>query len=712
MTTTEPVAGPPQASPTAGRTTSDTGAPVEVEGGAVRTAERTSPRPADTFGYVPGFDGLRGYVLIVMLAYHHGVKWVQGGIFAVSMFFVLSGFLIASLTLAEWSRRDRVSLSKFWERRARRLLPAALVTLAAVVGLQYVFHLGSSPRFRGDLYGALFYGSNWRFAYSGADYSSLFQIEAPVQHFWSLSIEEQFYFFFPLLFLGVLVLARRRWGWVGGLFAAGAVVTFAWAWHSSTARGNTGITYYSTFTRSSEILAGVAFAFLLASGPARRALTTTTGSRLVAIGGVVGIAGWVFLWHYVPLTSQYMFHGGTILNFVFTALVILACLSPARRNPANRLFNVAIFCALGRLTYAVYLYHWPLYLLLSHERLGWIGYWPLFFVRAAASIGLAALSLRFLETPFRTGMKMPPRRLAIGFAVAVAVVAVLILVVPVHESRTVDLAAAARATADSPLVPDVAVPVPPDTGGPPAQPAARVLLVGDSVVYSAMGGYKDWNATHDDQVHADAYFAVACTLSRAGTMRSLGLDEQPTPTCGQFRNALPAALDGADYDAIIVTMGQKDLGEKFVDGQWRHLGDPVFDEWLAPQVGEIADLLAAEDAPVFWSEATKVRIARANDPSSHWQDFPDNDPARVERLNEIVAGELAGRDNFHLAGHRGLAADAPGRRVQPRLPGGRRPLHPARGRRVRQVGDPEGIGGQGRRLRSNEPGCLQVVARA
>jgi hypothetical protein len=95
-------------------------------------------------------------------------------------------------------------------------------------------------------------------------------------------------------------------------------------------------------------------------------------------------------------------------------------------------------------------------------------------------------------------------------------------------------------------------------------------------------------------------------------------------------------------------MGQKDLGEKFVDGQWRHLGDPVFDEWLAPQVGEIVDLLAAEDTPVFWSEATEVRIARANDPSSHWQDFPDNDPARVDRLNEIMKGQLEGRDNFHL----------------------------------------------------------------
>ncbi len=667
MTTTEPVAGPPQASPTAGSTTSDTGASVAVDAGQVRTVDRTSARPSAELGYVPGFDGLRGYVLIVMLAYHHGVRWVQGGIFAVSMFFVLSGFLIASLTLSEWSRRDKVSLSKFWERRARRLLPAALVTLAAVVGLQYIFHVGSGPRFRGDLLSALFYGANWHFAYSGASYSSLFQIEAPVQHFWSLSIEEQFYLFFPLLFLGVLALARRRWGWVGGLFAAGAVVTFAWAWHSSTARGNTGITYYSTFTRSSEILAGVAFAFLLASGPARRALATTTGTRVVAVGGVVGIAGWVFLWHYVPLTSQYMFHGGTILNFVFTALVIMACLSPARRNPANRLFNVAIFCALGRLTYAVYLYHWPIYLLLSPERVGWIGYWPLFFLRAAVSIGLAALSLRFLETPFRTGMKMPPRRLALGFVVAIAVVAALIVVVPVHESRTVDLAAAARATADSPLVPDVAVPVAPASGGPAAAPSARILLVGDSVVYSAMGGYKDWNATHRDQVHVDAYFAVACTLSRAGTMHSLGLDEQPTPTCRQFRNDLPAALDRADYDAIIVTMGQKDLGEKFVDGQWRHLGDPVFDDWLAPQIGEIADLLAAENTPVFWSEATKVRIARANDPSSHWQDFPDNDPARVERLNELVASEIDGRDNFRLIDTEHWLQSLPGGEFNPDL---------------------------------------------
>jgi hypothetical protein len=98
----------------------------------------------------------------------------------------------------------------------------------------------------------------------------------------------------------------------------------------------------------------------------------------------------------------------------------------------------------------------------------------------------------------------------------------------------------------------------------------------------------------------------------------------------------------------VVTLGQKDLSDRRVDGTWRHLGDPVFDAWLRPHIAQLADLVATEGAPVLWSNASHVRIARANDPSSDWRDYPDNDPARVDRLNELFDEVVAGRPGFTI----------------------------------------------------------------
>ena len=199
-----------------------------------------SGKPEVSLPYVAGFDGLRALGLLVMLAYHHGVSAARGGIFTVSMFFTLSGYLIATLALGEWARSDRLSLARFWERRARRLLPAALATVVGVVALQRLYEVGSSPRFTGDVLGALGYVANWRMAYSGGDYAATFTLEAPVQHFWSLAVEEQFYLAFPLLFVGLLAVTRGRWRVVGAVFAAGAAASFAAAWWSASRHGNSG----------------------------------------------------------------------------------------------------------------------------------------------------------------------------------------------------------------------------------------------------------------------------------------------------------------------------------------------------------------------------------------------------------------------------------------------------------------------------------------
>jgi peptidoglycan/LPS O-acetylase OafA/YrhL len=603
--------------------------------------------------YTPGFDGLRAYGLLMMLAYHHGIAGARGGIFTVSMFFTLSGYLIATLALAEWSKSDRLSMRKFWERRARRLLPAAFVTVAGVVALQWFFEVGAGDRFRGDVLGALGYVANWRMAYSGGDYAAAFTIEAPVQHFWSLAVEEQFYLAFPLLFVGLLAVTRGRWRIVGAVFALGAVASFAAAWITASNQGsNSGLAYYATYTRASEILVGVALAFLVVTRPVQRFLRSTAGIRAARAGGLVGLAGLTWLWTQVGLKDPFVFHGATALNASFTGLVILACVSPSLGLVAKGL-GIWPLRNLGKVSYAVYLFHWPLFLLFDQERTG-LGYRELFVFRVGLTIALAVVSYHLLESPFR--FKVARRslpRLAGVLGIACAAVLALVALVPVHEAETISFTSNGN---EGPVQRgEVAAPK-----GDVAL-ATRVLVVGDSVSWSMLGGLDTWNDEHDDQqLLVESYRAIACTLGDAAPVNSLGAVEQPSSDCRHFRPMLPGFLAANDFDAIVVTMGGKDLSERRLEGRWRHFGDPVFDEWFRGEVDEVADILAAEGVPVLWTTWPHVEIAPANDPSTRWQDIDDNDPARVDRLNRIVAEELDGRPRFDVVDVGGWLQSLPG----------------------------------------------------
>lgn len=611
-------------------------------------------KPDVSMPYTPGFDGLRAYGLLMMLAYHHGVEKARGGIFTVSMFFTLSGYLIAMLALAEWAKTDRLSMGKFWERRVRRLLPAAFVTVAAVVALQWFFEVGSGERFRGDVLSALGYVANWRMAYSGGDYAAAFTIEAPVQHFWSLAVEEQFYLAFPLLFVGFMALARGRWRLVGAAFAAGAVASFAAAWITASNQGsNSGLAYYATYTRASEILVGVALAFLVATRPVQRFLRSGAGIRTTAVAGLVGLAGLTYLWTQVGLKDPFVFRGATALNATCTSLVILACVSPSLGLAARGL-GLWPLRNLGKISYAVYLFHWPLFLLFDQERTG-LGYWPLFVFRVGMTIALAVVSYHVLESPFRFKIARRSRpRLAAVLGAGCAVVFALVALTPVHAPETISFASASND--DGPVKRnEIAAPK-----GDPAM-ATRVLMVGDSVSWTMLGGFDTWNQEHDDQqMLVESFRAVACTLGEAGTVNSLGNIEHPTDDCKAFRPLLPAFLAQNDFDAIVMTMGGKDLSERRIDGEWRHLGDPVFDDWFRGQVDEVADILAAEGVPVLWTTWPHVRIPAFGDPSRNWQIFDDNDPARVDRMNQIVTEEIEGRPRFEVLDVAGWLQQMPG----------------------------------------------------
>jgi peptidoglycan/LPS O-acetylase OafA/YrhL len=611
--------------------------------GAPPPADPAPAPPTETvrrIGYVPGFDGIRGAGLLLTLSYHHGVTWIPGGPFMISLFFTLSGFLIARLAYEEVALTSRFSVRGFLERRARRLLPAAILTLLGIMALEAIFGIGGGDRFRGDILAALGYVANWRLAYSGADYANLFSLGSPVQHFWSLAVEEQFYVAFPVLVLALRRFMSGRWTAAGMVLLALAAASFAAAWQIAGAQGSTGLAYYATYTRASEILVGVALAFLLRGEALFRLIDSRRGGRILGAAGIAGIGLMAFLMTRVSLSDPRFFRGGTIVNALCSVAIILACVY-ARRGVVARILELQPFVLLGKLTYSVYLVHWPLYLLLDRERTGLEGA-PLFALRFAVTIAVSMFSYHLVEAPFRTRSgRWSTGRLTTSLAVPALATALLVLVMPVRETDNLDLGELDSVAAAG--NPDVVVPV----DGRPA--TIEMLLLGDSTAWSLTGGFERWNRAHDEQVRLDLYFSVGCTLATAGPVLSLGQIEHPLDTCTDFRSDLQSLLAANDYDVIMVMMGQKDLSEREIDGEFRSFGDPAFDEWWLEDVGGIVDILQQEATPVVWSTAAYVRVIRPTDIGASWDDYPDNAPARVDRLNELLRQVVDDRPGMIVA---------------------------------------------------------------
>ncbi len=658
------------------------------EGAAGERRDPIAPATADEAGgtsaddrlpYVPGLDGLRGLALVAVLAFHQGFGWARGGFLGVSSFFTLSGFLIATLALAEWSGTGRLALGRFWERRARRLLPAALVALAGVAVLQATLGTGSAPTFRGDLLASLGYVANWRFVATTGDYARLFSDPSPVTHMWSLAIEEQFYLAFPLVFSGVMLLAgrgRRSHGVAGAAWAMVAVASFASAWLLAGGGGNSGLVYYATFTRAGELLVGVVlgYAFVAArrrsarGATATAAATATAGAadgsgrrtgravcwahRAAGGGGLVGVGGLALLWHTTTLASPRLFQGLTAANAGLTALVIVGATTG---GAAAAVLGTRPLRLLGKVSYGAYLYHWPIFLVLDAERTG-IGHpWRLFAVRVAATVAVAAASYVLIESPVRFRLPLPrPRLAALLGAAGVAVVA-LTAVLPVRDAARAGLPSGAE---------EMGWTVEADAPG-----ATRVLLLGDSVAWSLGPSFRAWNDGEPaQQVTVTAYTPFGCPAGGLDVpLRINGHPWHGGGDCADWHDHLGDIVAQADADVVVFSSGVFEMGERQFAGDWYHLGDQVLDGWLREQLVAIADVLSTMDVPVVWATHPHIRMHDPTDATVPWSDMDENDPARVDRLNEIVREVVDGRPRFHTVELGEWTRDLPGGEFDPEM---------------------------------------------
>ncbi len=354
-------------------------------------------RPLDSrLPYMPGIDALRAVAVLAVFAYHAGVDELPGGFLGVDVFFVISGYLITSLLLAERQRDGRIRLGRFWARRARRLLPAVGVLIAVTLAIAAIVEPDRIQSLRGDAVASLAYIANWHFIFDQQSYFDQFQRPSLFRHLWSLSVEEQFYLFWPLAFAaGVKALGRRRLI-VGVLAGALASVALGWALFDP---HDASRAYYGTDTHAAGLLFGVALALAWSPWDLRRRVPGRwTGPALDAVGVLaLGYIALSFL--EVHDYDLGLFHGGYLSLSLLTAVLIAVLAHPAAR--LGGLLAAPPLVWLGLRSYSFYLWHWPV---LALTRPGIDVAMPrglLIPLQLVAVLALAELSYRFVERPFR-----------------------------------------------------------------------------------------------------------------------------------------------------------------------------------------------------------------------------------------------------------------------------------------------------------------------
>jgi peptidoglycan/LPS O-acetylase OafA/YrhL len=555
-------------------------------------------RPQDSrFPYLPGIDALRAIAVLAVFLYHAQVSWMPGGFLGVDVFFVISGYLITSLLLREFRRGGHVRLGRFWLRRAQRLLPAVGVLIAVCMIAAAILEPDRIDSLRGDALSSLFYFANWHFVYSHQSYFEQFQAPSLFTHLWSLSVEEQFYLFWPLVFASGMKLFGRGKLMLGVL--AGALGSVVLAWVLFDPGADASRIYYGTDTHAVGLLGGVALALVWSPIELRRRKTGPLVGPILDVVGVLALAYVVLSFIHVHDYDLALWHGGYLWLALVTTVLLAVLAHPASSLGAS--LGKAPVLWLGLRSYSFYLWHWPVLVL---TRPGVDVNLPkgiLIPLQLVAVLVLADLSYRFVELPFRGKAKlpsMPENWLRVARpALIFAVLAVVALVgwSGLFGGGGHQLAAAAGPTVArikaKPIVPPDAEAAAEAKAGsgeaagqepPVAKHPPRIVAIGDSVMVGAaanlaarLGPGFSMNAEVGRQ--ANEFVDIVQQLRREG--------HHPNALIIQMGNNGP--LYGEDMEAI--QKATADVGQLFL------INDHAPVSWIEESNHALAE--AAEDWP-------------------------------------------------------------------------------------------------------------------
>ena len=463
-------------------------------------------------GYLPGLDGLRALAVIAVVIFHLAPGLLPGGFIGVEVFFVISGYIITRALLAEHDRSGRIALARFWLRRARRLLPALFLLLAAVAGYCSLFSRSDLAGLRGDILAALTYVTNWDLILTGATYFDSWERPSLLRHLWSLAVEEQFYLLWPLIIAAALAALGRRLS-LSLITAAVTASAFAMAMLHEPGGSVTRV-YYGTDTRASGLLIGAALAFVWSAGPVAvgaRQLAPT----LLGVGGSAALVGFALL---SGGSSEFLYEGGFTLAALATAALIVA--ATCERSPFARRLGTPLLCWVGIRSYGIYLWHWPVIMLTRPGVDVPVDGTALAALRLALTLILAEGSYRWVEAPFRRHGFGPLRRRLQAWGS-----------MPVRQQVALAVAIALVATATGAVTASLA------TARPPQRPAyfsqMRIQLVNTS-----------------SETHAEVSEEETPASAVASTFSWVPANEGPPSLSLSVSSTLPQALPGTPQDDL------------------------------------------------------------------------------------------------------------------------------------------------------------------
>jgi peptidoglycan/LPS O-acetylase OafA/YrhL len=575
----------------------------------------------------PGLDGVRASALIMIMLFHADPSWIPGGFISVSLFFTLSGYLITSILLFEGESNGNVSLKTFWSRRLRRLVPASMVTIATVVGLSTWLSSGiEQGRIRGDALAATTYVANWRSIFSEHSYSELFTDHSPLQHLWSLSIEEQLYVVVPVVVFISFMLRLKRQG-IGYVFLGLSALSVAIA---IVVDGHDRI-YYGTDTRAVELFVGAVLACFLSPKLEKWAHLKVRWWSFLFLAPLIA-----FIWFSLIIDGQskWLYTGWLGVFALLNVFFVVGSMIP---GPMRWLMSLPPLTLLGRMSYGIYLIHWPVYVWLNESQLKISGFW-LLLVRWAVVFALAGILYQVIEKPIRAKSFLRTNRSAlIGLVCSFSVVMVLPLLFLKNPSQRISteveiLSTVSTSEVVSTLTPSTATSLVPEvttTVGPPLVDRSlpiNVLVIGDS---SAENIAKALDVGSDGNLGVISAGVLGCPLVNVDLVYRRVDENQSTDYCPDNQEIVRTYVNQIDAVLLVGSVANQWAYELIEGGPKVEVGTTQWVQNLDEFLWSIGEVIAERGLQVLVLESPIVR-----DDAKMNGDTPSDIQAWNEVMNE------------------------------------------------------------------------------